>query len=54
MINVTENNHYIVAVLMVHGFIRPRKVKGTQRDLDRLTCTVSNIKSALYQARKGK
>lgn len=53
MINVNENNHYVVAILMVHGFIRPRKVRGTQKDLDRLTNTVSNIKSALYQARKG-
>ena len=51
---VNENNHYVIGLLIVHGFIRPRKVKGTQRDLDRLTFTVSSIKSALYQARKGK
>lgn len=54
MINVTENNHYIVGLLIVHGFVRPRKVRGTQKDLDRLTVTINGIKSALYQARKGK
>lgn len=48
---ITRDNHYILAVLVVHGFVRASSLRGTQRDLDRFQTTYNSIKSALYVAR---
>ncbi len=49
---IHQDNHYLAAVLLVHGLLNPRKIKGTQLSLEQLNTTINNVKTALYKAEK--
>ncbi len=50
---VTKDNHYVLAILVVHGFVRVQSLHGTQKDIDRFQATYNSIKHALYQGSCG-
>lgn len=51
---VTKDNHYILAVLFVHGLLSPSHFEGGEKDVKRIQTSINSIKSALYRARKEK
>jgi hypothetical protein len=50
---VTKDNHYILAVLYVHGVFSPKVFTGSAENIRRLQTSINSIKSALFRARKG-